>query len=78
MKIHKIVLYVIDFDELGASDIKSEMENINYANDCISPKIVSIETKDIGKWSDKHPLNNPDKCIAEFRKIFGIQEGLKK
>ena len=57
MKIHRIVMYVIDFDGLGAQGVKDELENTRFANDCISPQIGDIQTRDIGEWHDGHFLN---------------------
>lgn len=57
MKIHRIVMYVIDSDGLGAQGVKDELENTRYANDCIVPEVGEVQTRDIGEWSDSHPLN---------------------
>lgn len=71
MEVHKIVLYVVDFDQLGANAVVSELENARYANRCISPSFLSIETADIGEWSDENPLNRTDTCTEEIKRIFG-------
>ena len=72
MKVHKITLYVIDFDKLGADGVKQEIENTRYANDCISPQIMSVETADGGLWHDNHPLNQGDTCDAELARLFPV------
>ena len=70
MKAYKIEILVIDFDELGSESIVSEIENANYPNDCLSPKVKSIVEKDIGEWSDDHPLNKLTTCDSEYRNVF--------
>jgi hypothetical protein len=67
--VFKIVIQVIDFDCLGADEVKTEIENVRYANDCISPSVISIEAKTV-EWSDDHPLNKSDTADAEFSRLF--------
>ena len=74
MKIHRIVLYVIDFDGLGADGVKQELENTRFANDCISPDIAEIQTRDIGTWSDEHPLNKRATADAAREALFASPE----
>ena len=57
MKLHKVVLYVIDHDMLGPENVKLQLENTKYANRCIRPKVDDVQTFDIGPWCDDHPLN---------------------
>jgi hypothetical protein len=71
MKVYKVELLIIDFDKLGPDEIKSEIENCNYLNDCISPKVKAIEERDIGEWSDDNPLNNRNTSDAEYKRLFG-------
>jgi len=61
---------VLDFDGIGAEGIKYEIENTKYANRCISPEVKGCEERDIGEWSDDHPLNHRDKSDAEYRRLF--------
>ena len=70
MKIHRIVLYVVDFDGLGAEGVKQELENTRFANDCISPDIAEVQTRDIGEWSDAHPLNHRATAQATREALF--------
>lgn len=70
MKVHKVVLTIIDFDEIGADEVKSVIENVKYPNRCISPDVWNIETADIGEWDDSHPLNNTRTSHAEWSRIF--------
>ena len=57
MEVHKIELIVIDFDAVGAKGVKEVIEHSRYPNRCISPDVRSIDTRDCGEWTDKHPLN---------------------
>lgn len=57
MQVHKVTLIVFDFDKIGAESVKKVLENTKYPNHCINPKVESIQSKDIGEWSDEHPLN---------------------
>jgi len=71
MKVHQVVLTVIDFDGLGAEEVGAVLENAHYPNHCISPHIRSIRTQDIGEWSDDNPLNYGSKKEAELERLFG-------
>lgn len=72
MKIHKITILVVDHDNLGAPGVKLELENTNYPNDCISPRVIEIDTREV-EWSDDHPLNNYKTQCSEFRRLFGTE-----
>jgi len=70
LKVYKLEVYVIDFDELGGEEIKSTIENQKYPNWCINPNVKKIKERDIGEWSDDHPLNKSDTCDAEYERLF--------
>ena len=70
MKVHRLVLMVIDFDGLGADDVVTEMVNARFSNDCISPSVMDIQTREIGEWSDDHPLNCAATSDAAFDALF--------
>ena len=69
MKVFKIELFIIDFDEVGEEEIKDIIENTRYPNRCISPDVMKVESRDI-LWHDSHPLNLTDKCDAEYERLF--------
>ena len=71
MKVYKIEMLVIDHGEIGSNEIKGVIENIKYPNWCISPEVKKIEERDIGNWSDYHPLNFDDTSDTEYRRLFG-------
>lgn len=70
MNVHKVVLTIIDFDDVGADEIKSVIEDEHYPNRCISPKVVDIETVNIGEWDDDNPLNNIKTSDSEWHRLF--------
>lgn len=78
MKVHRVVLYVIDFDQLGADGVKDAIESTRFANDCISPKIGSVQTRDIGEWSDEHPLNKRSTADAAWSALFANDSNTKE
>lgn len=70
MEIHKIVLTVLDMDGLGAEEVKNVIENTRYPNHCIAPNVIDVQTRDVGEWSDDHPLNKYDTAPAEIARLF--------
>lgn len=69
-KAYKIELLVIDTDHIGADSITTALENARY----VYPKIVSVQARDLGEWTDDHPLNKTDKWQAEYDRLFGGRE----
>lgn len=74
MKVHRVTFIVVDFDEVGADGIRTLLENTRFPNDCISPSVTSVETRDIGEWSDDHPLNNARTCDEFANKLFSEKQ----
>ncbi len=70
MKVHKVVLLVVDTDNMGAEGIKEVVESERYPNRCISPRVMAVETRDV-EWTDAHPLNRSATSRAEFARLFG-------
>lgn len=60
MQVHKVIITIIDLDEVGADEIVEVIENTHYPNRCINPHVFTIETVEIGEWNDDHPLNSTD------------------
>lgn len=71
MKAYKIEILVIDFDELGEKGIVDELSNANFPNDCVTLQVKNVIEKDIGEWSDDHPLNKNFTSTAEYHRLFG-------
>jgi hypothetical protein len=70
MNVYRLVVTVIDFDGLGADEIKRTIECTRYANNCISPEVRYSEVRDIGEWTDSHPLNMRNQSEAEYKRLF--------
>lgn len=77
MKAYKLEVMIIDFDEIGADNIKRELENARYANRCISPTVIDIQERDVGEWNDDHPLNSTLTSHAEFQRLFKHQNDVQ-
>jgi len=75
MKAFKVEILVVDHDELGPEGIKRIIEVTKYPNWCLSPHVKDIEERDIGEWTDEHPLNRAPECEEEYRRLF--KEGNK-
>ena len=71
MKAYKVTLLIIDFDGLGDSEITNVIANTHYPNHCINPLVRNIVSRDIGEWSDDHPLNRGDTVESEYKRLFG-------
>lgn len=70
MKVYKLEVMVLDLDEIGEQDIRDVIENTRYPNHCIHPKVKAIESRDIGEWSDDHPMNQKALADDEYRRLF--------
>lgn len=68
-KIHKITLFIVDHDDLGARSCKDVLENARYPNHCIGPHVMSTETREV-EWTDEHPLNRRDTQEQAFAELF--------
>ena len=71
MKVYKIEIFIIDYDEIGEEEITDVIENTPYPNRCISPEVKNIESHDIGEWSDDNPLNVYSTADEEYKNLFG-------
>jgi hypothetical protein len=70
MRVYRIELMILDFDEIGEEEIKRVLEDTRYPNRCISPEVMEIESHDIGEWNDQNPLNYKSKSKEAFNLIF--------
>lgn len=69
MQITKVTLYVVDHDLMGEFEIKEVIENTKYPNWCISPHVLSVESRSV-KWDDGCDFNKTDKCEAAVKELF--------
>ncbi len=65
-KLHKVTAFVVDHDALGATNLEIEMLSIPYPNDCIRISQMSVETVDVGEWSDDHPANMSNTDLSAY------------
>ena len=73
MKVHAVVLLVVDHDDIGAREIQVVLENQRYPNDCVSPRVMHVDTRTV-EWTDQHPLNSTRTQRAAFEELFGDKE----
>ena len=66
MKAYKVVLGIINFANIGEDEIKQIFETSRPS----SVDILCIESREIGEWSDDHPLNLASTASAEWERIF--------
>ena len=69
VKVHKVILMVVDHDDIGPDDVKCELEHTRYSNRCMSPKVMQIESREV-QWTDGHPLNFLTTESQEFWRLF--------
>lgn len=71
VQVHKVVLLVVDHDEVGAEEVGEVLEHNRYPNHCMAPSVMHVETREVD-WSDDHPLNaGGDTLRGEFGRLFG-------
>ena len=68
-KIHKVVLMIVDHDDIGAADVVEVLENTRYPNHCIGPHVMHTETREV-EWTDDHPLNQRGTSAKTFETLF--------
>lgn len=66
MKAYKFEVLVIDFEQLGGEELARTLQTNRYIN----PSVETIEERDIGEWTDDHPLNKAG-CSLEYHRLFG-------
>lgn len=71
-EVHRIVLYVVDHDQVGATDVREVLEHTHYPNRCIAPRVVSVETQPV-EWDDDHPLNMRTTAATAFAELFPVR-----
>lgn len=74
VKVHRVVLMVVDGDDLGAEEVSEVLEETKYPNWCISPGVMEVQTRTVD-WHDDHPLNLSKSSDAAFRALFADEGG---
>ena len=70
MDAYKVVGLIVNFEGLSGEEIRNHIENVRFPNDCISFRTLSIDYRDIGEWSDEHPLNFETTLLPYYNKNF--------
>lgn len=71
MRVMKLEVMVIDFEDEGPESIVLQLEDLKY----ISSHVMSVESVDIGnEWSDDHPLNDTTKQKNKYNELFSKLE----
>jgi hypothetical protein len=55
MKAYKVELLVLDLNNVGVNE-----STLLYDLEYLFPKVMSVQSKEIGEWDDDHPLNKGD------------------
>ena len=71
MKAYRIVLLFIDHDGVGPADARDLIENARLPNHISPGKIMAMSEREIGEWSDDHPLNHEARMADAFEDLFG-------
>jgi hypothetical protein len=67
MKAYKVEVLVLSFEDMPEDDIVYFIENTGYLNS----RVMSIQSKEIGEWSDNHPLNKEDTVKQTYEELWG-------
>jgi len=73
MKVHAVILLVVDHDDLGAEEIQTVLENQRFPNDCIRPSVMHVDTRTV-EWAEDHPLNSTRTQRAAFGALFSRED----
>lgn len=74
VKVHRVVLMVVDRDDLGAEGVSQVLEATKYPNWCIAPRVREVQTRTVD-FHDQHPLNLRESSAAAFRALFADEGG---
>ncbi len=69
-QVHKITLYIVDHDHLGADECAEVLENARYTNRCIIPRGVVVDGTREVNWSDSHPINRLSTERSALAELF--------
>ncbi len=66
----RIELLIVNTDDVSVDEVVDIIENTKYPNHCIAPRVMACDVREIGKFSDEHPLNKYETMRDEFNKLF--------
>lgn len=73
MKVYQITLQAFDFYDYGAEEVKNILEEALHNISNVTINVRSMEEREIGVWTDDHPLNRRETKEWEWRRLFGGQ-----
>lgn len=76
MKMHKIEVYVIDFEDFGAEDCAAMIRR--DLPDYVLTHTNVVGTADIGEWHDKHKFNYSQTANSDYEWYFNETNGSQK
>ena len=68
-KVHRLIVLVVDHDDLGADEVARTIESQHYPNHCIYPRVLTSETREV-EWHDGHALNRRATMASEVARLF--------
>lgn len=68
-KVFKMEVMAIMDDDWDEDSVIAAIENTKY----VYPQVKSIQRRDIGDWSDDHPLNKKATAQAEYERLFATE-----
>ena len=71
MKVYKLEVLVLDFEESGDDEVIELIENNKY----LMVNVIDIKSKQIDDWDDDHPLNQSDTQKQAVIELFGDGNG---
>jgi len=71
VKLIKITAYLVDFDDAGAEETKTLLDQCSKYLHFFR---IQAQEEEIGEWEDENPLNDNDTDIKEFEKFFELKQ----
>ena len=78
MKIHKLVIIINDYADIGAAAVAESIkaicdERYTMCQESFTASVESVETGDTGVWVSSHPVFSKDKATrdAGLKRMFG-------
>ena len=69
MKVFKMEVMVLDFEDVGEEELRHLIENIRY----LVATVMSAKSEKV-EWSDDHPLNNGGTMARAYHDLFAKSE----
>lgn len=77
-KVFKIELFVDADPDMDEDEVRDIIENVNWPNDCLRPRVVAMEAREIQIRDDDdddgdfdHPIFHDSTFEQTYRELFG-------